>query len=104
MCVLVCVCVLHSSLSERKVGSNKSNSVSIAVSSYSLGFYQLTSPVIGAMKCIPFVLVTRKFWLGFAATGLFLYYYTVLAGVPGVARDDQWRNLIAFFPLDNERD
>jgi len=24
--------------------------------------------------------------------------YLTLAGVPGVARDDQWRNLIAFFP------
>jgi len=27
-----------------------------------------------------------------------LQIYLQLAGVPGVARDDQWRNLIAFFP------
>jgi len=33
-----------------------------------------------------------------------VYFIWKLAGVPGVARDDQWRNLIAFFPLDNERD
>jgi len=26
-----------------------------------------------------------------------------LTGVPGVARDDEWRNLIAFFPLGNQK-
>ena len=34
------------------------------------------------------------------AAGLLQYCYNMnkLAGVPGVARDDQWRNLIALFP------
>jgi hypothetical protein len=72
-CVCVCVRLPHSSLSERKVGSNKSNSVPIAVSSHSLGPYHLTSPVIATMECIPFVLVTHTFWLRFAAKDLFQY-------------------------------
>jgi hypothetical protein len=72
MCVRVRVCVPHSSLSERKVRGNKSNSVPIAVRSHSPGPYLLTSPVIAAMERIPFVLVTHKFWLRFAATDVFL--------------------------------
>jgi len=33
-----------------------------------------------------------------------IYMYDILTGVPSVARDDEWRNLTAFFALDNERD
>jgi len=32
-----------------------------------------------------------------------LHVYKSLAGVPGVARDDEWRNLIAFFRLGNQK-
>jgi len=53
VCARVCACVPHSSLSERKFVSNKSNSESIAISSNSLGAYQLTSPVIAAKGLHP---------------------------------------------------
>jgi hypothetical protein len=29
--------------------------------------------------------------------------YVILAGVPGVARDDEWRNLIAFFSIGKQK-
>jgi hypothetical protein len=69
----VCVCVPHNSLSDLKVGSNESNSVPVAISSHSLGPYQLTSPVLATVECIPFVLVTHTFCLRFAAKDLFQY-------------------------------
>jgi hypothetical protein len=33
-----------------------------------------------------------------------VYFIWKLAGVHGVARDDQWRNLMVFFPFDNQTD
>ena len=55
ICVCVCVraCVPLSSLLESKVGGNWSISMSFSVSSHSWVSYQLTSPVIAAMECIP---------------------------------------------------
>jgi len=61
VCVCVYVCVPHSSLSERKVGRYKGNTMSIALSCHSLGSYQLTSPVIAKKECTPYVLVTFRF-------------------------------------------